>query len=95
MVDFKGRLSMTSPLRIMMLGTILLASLAFVNARADAQVRKMIGGDRDRHGCIGSAGYSWCRTTGQCERPWMLAKAQGFANELPAYKRFCNRPPKR
>ncbi|WP_321904266.1 hypothetical protein [Burkholderia cenocepacia] len=48
-----------------------------------------IGGDRDAHGCIGSAGYAWCERTRQCERPWELAKAQGFANSAQAYEQFC------
>ncbi|MDR0241068.1 MAG: hypothetical protein LBJ65_05630 [Burkholderia sp.] len=48
-----------------------------------------VGGDRDAHGCIGSAGYAWCAHTQQCERPWELAKAQGFANSAQAYEQFC------
>ena len=28
------------------------------------------GGDRDRHGCIKSAGYRWCHSLGRCIRPW-------------------------
>ncbi|NDV75302.1 hypothetical protein [Burkholderia cenocepacia] len=48
-----------------------------------------VGGDRDAHGCIGSAGYAWCERTQQCERPWELAKAQGFANSPQAYEQFC------
>ncbi len=30
----------------------------------------IVGGDRDTHGCIGSAGYSWCDARQTCERPW-------------------------
>jgi hypothetical protein len=30
----------------------------------------MVGNDRDSHGCIGSAGYSWCEAANQCVRPW-------------------------
>jgi hypothetical protein len=30
----------------------------------------MPGSDRDSHGCIGSAGYSWCEQLGMCIRPW-------------------------
>ena len=30
----------------------------------------LVGGDRDSHGCIGSAGYSWCPETGKCVRVW-------------------------
>src|SRR5574340_984848 len=28
------------------------------------------GGDRDEHGCIGSAGYSWCGAKSKCLRVW-------------------------
>ena len=30
----------------------------------------LLGGDRDAHGCIGSAGYSWCEEKQKCLRPW-------------------------
>ena len=29
-----------------------------------------LGGDRDIHGCIPSAGYSWCEAKQKCLRPW-------------------------
>lgn len=29
-----------------------------------------VGGDRDEHGCIGSAGYQWCPSTQKCQRMW-------------------------
>merc|ERR1719359_1134184 len=28
------------------------------------------GGDRDEHGCIGSAGYVWCESSQKCLRVW-------------------------
>ena len=30
----------------------------------------IVGGDKDIHGCIGSAGYSWCAVKSKCLRPW-------------------------
>lgn len=30
----------------------------------------MPGSDRDSHGCIGSAGYTWSESQKQCVRPW-------------------------
>ncbi|OGG50363.1 hypothetical protein A3C18_00650 [Candidatus Kaiserbacteria bacterium RIFCSPHIGHO2_02_FULL_54_11b] len=30
----------------------------------------LIGGDRDEHGCIGSAGYQWCEARKECIRAW-------------------------
>jgi len=30
----------------------------------------LVGGDHDEHGCIGSAGYSWCEIKQKCLRVW-------------------------
>jgi len=30
----------------------------------------IVGGDRDEHGCIGSAGYTWCEEKQKCLRTW-------------------------
>jgi hypothetical protein len=30
----------------------------------------ILGGDKDEHGCIGSAGYIWCEPLNKCIRPW-------------------------
>jgi len=35
-----------------------------------AQNQPIVGGDRDAHGCIGSAGYSWCEVKQKCLRTW-------------------------
>ncbi len=32
--------------------------------------QNMVGNDRDEHGCIGSAGYSWCEVKQKCLRSW-------------------------
>jgi len=32
--------------------------------------KKLIGGDRDEHGCLTPAGYSWCETKQKCLRSW-------------------------
>ncbi len=52
---------------------------------------KYVGGDRDTHGCIGSAGYRWCARTKNCERPWLLAEKYGFANTAEAVNIFCGK----
>lgn len=83
-------------LRRLVLGAALLASVGFVNAPVQAQSGRMIGGTRDRHGCLPAAGYSWCGYTRKCERPWELASERGFSNDFQSFKQFCNRrPPKR
>ncbi len=32
--------------------------------------KNVIGGERDRHGCLGPAGYSWCEKKQKCLRVW-------------------------
>ena len=31
---------------------------------------QIIGGQKDEHGCLTAAGYSWCAARSECERPW-------------------------
>lgn len=47
------------------------------------------GSDRDAQGCIASAGYAWCAATRRCERPWELARQQGFGPTAQAFDAFC------
>lgn len=54
---------------------------------------KLIGGDRDEHGCIGSAGYSWCESKQKCLRIWeegcgVVKSATG--EFLPETKKDCD-----
>ena len=37
---------------------------------SSTQQQKLIGGDKDSHGCIGSAGYTWCEAKQKCLRSW-------------------------
>ncbi|MEW6996687.1 amidohydrolase [Colwelliaceae bacterium BS250] len=39
-----------------------------MNKVSDPQVK--VGGDKDKHGCIGSAGYQWSAELQQCVRAW-------------------------
>lgn len=32
---------------------------------------RLVGNDRDAHGCIPSAGYLWCEKKQKCVRPWL------------------------
>ena len=48
------------------------------------------GTDRDEHGCIRSAGYSWCAKEAKCVRPWELAKEKGFASTEEAFRAYCS-----
>jgi hypothetical protein len=43
---------------------------------------KPIGGDRDAHGCLGPAGYSWNAEVGACIRSWELNEEQKKAAKI-------------
>ena len=73
---------------------ILVAGVVY-KGRLELNNARLTGADRDAHGCIGSAGYSWCAHTDQCERPWELAQKHGFENTQAAFDEFCNNPAKR
>ena len=72
--------------------TITLAVCGIAAAVSSAPDAKAKGADRDEHGCIGSAGYSWCERTGECERPWELAEKHHFARSQEAFDTFCQNP---
>ena len=40
----------------------------YQNNKVEAPI--LVGGDKDEHGCIGSAGYSWCAVKNKCLRVW-------------------------
>lgn len=45
------------------------------NVTASSTTSPIVGNDRDTHGCIGSAGYSWNETEQKCARPWQEASS--------------------
>jgi|GEM_PF-142913 len=40
------------------------------------------GSDRDSHGCVPSAGYSWCEPLQECIRPWETNCTYGAGDDL-------------
>lgn len=42
----------------------------FASCPEGDKTQPIVGGDRDEHGCIGSAGYSWCAPKDKCLRIW-------------------------
>jgi hypothetical protein len=56
---------------------------------AEEKAVKLVGGDRDEHGCIGSAGYQWCAKLDRCVRPWELSAEQGVDNTTAAIEQLC------
>lgn len=54
-------------LGLILVGMILLAGCAQTQPQPQNQV---VGNDKDEHGCIASAGYSWCEEKQKCLRVW-------------------------
>ena len=71
---------------LMLIGTVLLAACAGASGTPPAPGAS-VGGNQDTHGCLSSAGYSWCARTNRCERPWELAQKEGFAAE--GFSTYC------
>ncbi|MFO6423445.1 hypothetical protein [Motilimonas sp. KMU-193] len=67
---------------------LLFVSAALVGCNSSEQSK--VGGDKDEHGCIGSAGYQWCAKTASCERSWELAEKTGFENTPEAFNEYCD-----
>jgi len=58
-------------LSILLISLLLLTACAQVKTVTPEQINPpLVGGDRDAHGCIGSAGYSWCEAKQKCLRIW-------------------------
>jgi hypothetical protein len=51
-------------------GAIYFSATKESNPEANNNDNQIVGGDRDEHGCIGSAGYSWCEAKEKCLRIW-------------------------
>lgn len=49
---------------------LLTVSLILCASCAHSSISPLIGGDRDEHGCIGSAGYTWSYALHDCVRLW-------------------------
>jgi len=50
--------------------SLVITFIVLVLAAGCAQKGQIVGNDSDIHGCIDSAGYSWCETKQKCIRPW-------------------------
>jgi len=74
----------------LLLQTAFLISLAGCTSD-NASQENIVGSDRDEFGCIGSAGYSWCERTNQCERPWELAEQEDFEYTRDGFQEYCEK----
>jgi len=55
---------------LIVLAIIFIIVFQFAMQKNRTEDRKLIGGDKDDHGCLIGAGYSWCPSTEKCQRMW-------------------------
>lgn len=53
-----------------------------VQSQEEKSPEKMVGADRDEHGCIASAGYSWCEAKSKCLRIWEETCYENLEQEI-------------
>lgn len=56
-----------------------------VGVSEEVKNTELLGSDRDEHGCIGSAGYTWCEVKNKCLRVW--EESCSIEDELKNYLR--------
>lgn len=52
------------------LSTLFLTLVAVFSSCGHSTLGRLVGSDRDEHGCIGSAGYTWSYALHDCVRLW-------------------------
>lgn len=55
---------------LIVIGVLVLGGVGYIVVKNIQPKPPLLGGDRDVHGCIGSAGYSWCEAKQKCLRVW-------------------------
>lgn len=48
--------------------------LATASSCSNSSLGKLVGGDRDEHGCLSSAGYTWSYALHDCVRLWEVGQ---------------------
>jgi hypothetical protein len=62
---------MTKALRWLVVGVLLATQIQLTpQAQTTRQEQMNVGGQKDIHGCLTGAGYSWCTAKNKCIRPW-------------------------
>ncbi len=53
-----------------LVGILIVLGLIFAKMNDAGTIANIVGANKDSHGCIGSAGYSWCENKQKCVREW-------------------------
>lgn len=55
---------------LLLIAASLFAACTGSQPKPETPSEPLVGGDRDAHGCIPSAGYTWCEPKQKCLRMW-------------------------
>lgn len=69
---------------------ILCCVILLVAGCGEKTSKKIVGGDKDKFGCIYSAGYQWCANENRCVRPWEIAQEKALENTKEVFNDLCN-----
>ena len=64
-------------------------ALGEFSAKECRVIESGVGGDKDEHGCIGSAGFSWCEKKQKCLRVWE-EPCEGNAGSVGCARENCH-----
>lgn len=64
---------------IVLIAVLVVVGILFWVGKNSVQA-PIVGGDKDIHGCVGSAGYSWCELKQKCLRVWEEPCAKAEVN---------------
>ena len=100
MKKLKGQQGFVVPLLIIVLALLAIGGGVYIYKNKNASNSNatiipndnIVGNDRDAHGCIGSAGYSWCEVKNKCLRVWeeKCEVATATVGEIANWKTYNN-----
>jgi len=64
---------------ILIIGIVILSYALFFNSK---KTSNSLGGERDEHGCLIPAGYSWNETEQECVREWETSEEKYQVNNF-------------
>ncbi|KAB1069366.1 hypothetical protein F6U93_03375 [Tamlana haliotis] len=65
----------------LILGVLMLFSCGNANKNKNDKTQEMVGNDKDKHGCIASAGYTWSEINQDCIRVFEIGERLNAVEE--------------
>ena len=69
-MEKKQNINNSGTLKLILIIILILLVIATAIYYNNFKQKRPIGGDKDAHGCLIGAGYSWCPSNEKCQRMW-------------------------